>query len=340
MKFFKTGMLALACSCLLLACNNNEQPQDEAATAENQQTPRVNVPAFNADHAYAHIKTQLDFGPRVPGTPAQKNCADWMQQQLRQYCDTVYLQQASVRGGDGKMLPCYNVIGAIHPEATRRILLLTHWDSRPWADQDPDAANRSTPVPAADDGASGVGVLLEIARILKENPLSSEWGVDIFFTDVEDYGRNEWGEDSYALGTQYWAKHPHVPGYKAQAGILLDMVGGRNARFPLEEISRQYARDVQQEVWAAASRAGYSSYFLYQAGGGITDDHKYVNEMTGIPTIDIIHLRNDTRTGFASHWHTLGDDLSIIDKNTLKAVGQTVLQYLYEKATPPAVAAR
>lgn len=336
MKFFKNGILALAVSSLFLACNT-DTPEDESP-AVAPETPGIQVPAFNADNAYAHIKTQLDFGPRVPGTPAQKNCAEWMQAQLRQYCDTVYLQQVSVRAGDGKMLPCYNSIGVINPGATRRILLLTHWDSRPWADQDPNPENHNKPVPAADDGASGVGVLLEIAGILKAHPLAGI-GVDIFFTDVEDYGRNEWGDASYALGTQYWARNPHVAGYKAQAGILLDMVGGRNARFPLEEFSRQYARNVQQQVWAAAGRAGYSSYFLYQSGGGITDDHKFVNEMTGIPTIDIIHLRTDTRSSFPPYWHTLGDDLSIIDKNTLKAVGQTVLQYLYEQAAP-AVAAQ
>lgn len=334
MKLFKTGMLALTCVALLWACNG-DQPGDEPQGTESPAAPTVKAPVFNADNAYAHIKTQLDFGPRVPGTAAQKNCAEWMRDQLKQYCDTVYYTPASVRAGDGKMLPCHNVIGAINPAATRRILLLTHWDSRPWADQDPNPENRDKPVPAADDGASGVGVLLEIARLIRENPMN-DLGVDIFFTDVEDYGRNEWGEDSYALGTQYWAKNPHVPGYKAEAGILLDMVGGRNARFPMEEISRQYARNVQQEVWAAATRAGYSSYFLYQQGGGVTDDHKFVNEMTGIPTIDIIHLRTDTRTGFVPYWHTLADDLSNIDKNTLKAVGQTVLQYLYEKAAPQA----
>lgn len=331
MKIFRTGILAVTCASLFLSCNQTETDDEQQAT-QTVQTPAVNVPQFLADNAFAAIKTQLDFGPRVPGTAAQKNCALWMQEQLQQYCDTVYLQQASVRAGDGKMLPCYNLIGAINPEASRRILLLTHWDSRPWADQDPDPENRNKPVPAADDGASGVGVLLEMARLLKEQPLQGI-GIDIFFTDVEDYGRSEWGDASYALGTQYWAKNPHVPGYKAQAGILLDMVGGRNARFPLEEISRQYARNVQQEVWAAAGRAGYSSYFLYQNGGGVTDDHKFVNEMTGIPTIDIIHLRTDTRSSFPPYWHTLGDDLSIIDKNTLKAVGQTLLQYLYEQAT-------
>jgi len=339
MKILKTGLLAVSASLLLLACQDRDA--EEEATTASSAVAQVRVPAFAADNAYAHIKTQLDFGPRVPGTPAQKNCADWMQQQLRQYCDTVYLQETKVRGGDGKMLPCYNLIGAINPGATRRILLLTHWDSRPWADQDPNPENRNKPVPAADDGASGVGVLLEIARLLKENPLpGGNLGVDIFFTDVEDYGKSEWGEDSYCLGTQYWARNPHVPGYKAMAGVLLDMVGARNARFPQEELSARYAGNVQQEVWAAANRAGYSSYFLFAAGGGVTDDHKYVNEMTGIPTVDVIHLRNDTQTGFAPHWHTLSDDLSIIDKNTLKAVGQTVLQYLYEKATPPPVAQR
>src|SRR5690606_7340961 len=178
----------------------------------------------------------------------------------------------------------------------------------------------------------GVGVLLELARTLQQTPLvNPEIGIDIVLVDVEDYGKSEWGEDSYALGTQYWARNPHVSGYRAQSGILLDMVGAANARFPMEAYSRMYAANVLNEVWAAAGRAGYSSFFVYENGGGITDDHVPVNEILKIPTIDIIHLPAGSPTGFVPHWHTQHDNMENIDKRTLKAVGQTLLQYLFEQ---------
>jgi hypothetical protein len=161
----------------------------------------------------------------------------------------------------------------------------------------------------------------------------------MLFTDVEDYGRNEWGENSYCLGTQYWAKHPHIPGYKADFGVLLDMVGARGAQFPMEGYSTQYADDVEQKVWKAAADAGYSSYFLYVASVEITDDHVPINKIAGIKTIDIINLTPDTDKPFAAHWHTHADVMNIIDKSTLKAVGQTLLQAIYEQAdTIPATA--
>lgn len=314
-------------------CNGGDEPSGEHPTETTQPSAQsLFIPAFNADSAYHFVDAQVAFGPRTPGSQAQQNCAAWLQEKLVAYCDTVYRQNATVKGGDGKSLPCINIIGSIHPKATRRILLLAHWDSRPWADN--DVTDRDKPILAADDGASGVGVLTEIARILKGNPLPETLGIDIFFTDVEDYGKSEWGDDTYCLGTQYWARNPHVPGYKAEFGILLDMVGARDARFPLEATSTQYAGAVQQTIWQAANRAGYSSFFPFAAGGGITDDHKYVNEVAHIPTVDIISLKDDTPTGFPLHWHTHNDNMSIIDRTTLKAVGQTLLQVLYETAQP------
>jgi len=293
----------------------------------------VNAPYFNADAAYQDIEKQVSFGPRVPGTPAQKQCAAWMGSELKKVCDTVYIQTTEVKSGDGKTLPCINLIGVINPKATTRILFLTHWDSRPWADM--DSKDQDKPIMAADDAGSGVAVLLEVAKKVKEHKLPANVGIDILFTDVEDYGKNEWGEDSYCLGTQYWAHHPHVPGYKANFGILLDMVGAANAQFPLEGSSTRFAANVQQQVWQAASDAGYSSYFNYNRGASITDDHIAVNTIINIPTIDIINLSGGMSHVFAPHWHTHMDDMPIIDKNTLKAVGQTLLQVIYETATPP-----
>jgi glutaminyl-peptide cyclotransferase len=185
--------------------------------------------------------------------------------------------------------------------------------------------------------AVGVGVLLEMVRAIKAQKLPQSLGVDILFTDVEDYGRGEWGEESYCLGTQYWAQHPHVAGYKADYGILLDMVGAHDARFPMEGISTRYAGDVQQRIWQAASAAGYSSYFPFAPGADITDDHVPVNQMTGIKTVDVISLTANPESPFPAHWHTHSDNMQVIDRNTLKAVGATMLRVVYEEAAGTAM---
>jgi hypothetical protein len=324
--------VALACIWAASACTSNSA-DNAGNTSNNTATnhlPQVQVPSFNSDSAYRLVAQAVSFGPRTPGSAAQRNCAAWMTEVLQKQTDTVYVQQVQVKGGDGKMLPCINLIGVINPQATRRILLLTHWDSRPWADN--DTQNTDKPILAADDGGSGVGVLLEVARQLRENKLPANLGVDILLVDVEDYGKTEWGENSYCLGTQYWAKNPHVTGYRADFGILLDMVGARNAQFLLEGTSTYFAHDVQKMVWQAANKSGYSSYFLFTPGGEITDDHIFVNQIAKIPTIDIINLVNQPNSVFAPHWHTHNDNMDIIDKNTLKAVGQTLLQIIFETA--------
>ncbi len=323
---------ALLLSIVWTGCKDHEEQKKAETTDAAPPSKPVNAPVFDADSAYQNVSKQVALGPRTPGSTAQTQCAAWMEGKLKAVCDTVYKQDVHVTGGDGKSLPCINLIGVINPSASKRILFLTHWDSRPWADQ--DTKDKDKPVLAADDGGSGVGVLLEVARQLKANGLPGSLGVDILFTDVEDYGRSEWGENSYCLGTQYWARHPHVVGYKADFGILLDMVGAHGALFPMEGYSTQFAGDIQQKVWKAAAGAGYSSYFPYVAGVEITDDHVPVNKITGIKTIDIISLTLDPQKPFAPHWHTHADVMDIIDKNTLKAVGQTLLQTIYETAQP------
>ena len=329
MKHFRIVVFAAVVSVFMVACGSNDHTREQKTTKTEIEKP-LNVPAFDADSAYVYVSKQVAFGPRLPGSAAQTKCADWMSSMLKQVCDTVYRQEVKVKGGDGKSLPCINLIGVINPGAAKRILFLTHWDSRPWADQ--DTKDQDKPVMAADDGGSGVGVLLEVARQLKAHNFPKSLGIDILFTDVEDYGKSEWGEDSYCLGTQYWASHPHIAGYKAEFGILLDMVGAHNAQFPMENFSMQYAGGVQQKVWQAAATAGYSSYFPFTQAAPITDDHLPVNRIAGIKTIDIINLTTDPENPFAPHWHTHADVMDIIDKSTLKAVGQTLLQTIYEQS--------
>lgn len=309
---------------VLFSC---EDKTTEPVTVDNTPVkPSISVPNFNADSAFVSIEKQVAFGPRVPGSPAQQKCAAFLIEEMKKQADTVYVQKTKVlQPISNKTYPCINIIGSINPSATNRILLLAHWDSRAWADE--DTHDQQKPIDAADDGGSGVAIMLEIARQLKANRPKNV-GVDFLLVDVEDMGKTEWSGESYCLGTQYWAKNPHVPGYHARFGICLDMVGAKGAMFPLEGYSKTHAGEVQQQIWDAANRIGYSSYFVYQDAGYIEDDHVPVNEIIHIPCVDIIHLKYPN--GFGPHWHTHNDNINIIDKNTLKAVGQTVLQVIYE----------
>ena len=316
----------------LTSCNLREQPKNQE---QEKNKKIVNVPVFNADTAYRFVKEQLEFGPRVPNSAAHEKCADYLTDQLKNYLKTVNVQKGQVKAFNGTILNFRNIIGSYNPETNDRIFLCSHWDSRPFADHDPDPKNRTKPVPAANDGASGIGILLEIARQISLS--KPQIGVDLIFLDVEDYGPPEGqkvegnSEDWWGLGSQYWAKHPHVENYFAKYGILLDMVGATGATFPMEGFSMQYAPEIVNQVWKAGNRIGYSSYFLFENGASIDDDHYYINKIMNIPTIDIIHLDQTNKSTFYHTWHTTGDVLETIDKNTLKAVGQTLLTVIYEE---------
>lgn len=289
-------------------------------------------PDFNSDSAYRFVEQQVAFGPRVPGTQAHSDCGDYLAAQLSQFGAQVVQQRADITHYDGKSLPLRNIIGSYHPERKKRVLLFAHWDSRPFADQESAEERQHRPIAGADDGASGVGVLLEIARQLQQQPVNV--GVDIIFFDLEDWGQpsfdTHWEEGEWwCMGSRYWAENPHVENYKADYGILLDMVGSANATFLQEAYAVQYASGVVAKVWSTANKLGYGAYFQAQRGGYITDDHLPVNQLHRAPSIDIINLKRDSQTGFAAHWHTLSDDMRHIDRNTLKAVGQTVMEVIY-----------
>jgi len=286
--------------------------------------PTVRVPSFDANQAYDYIQKQVDFGPRVPGTSQHKECADWLKAELEKFANKVMVQTAQVTAYNGKKLPMYNIIGSFNPKASKRVLLCAHWDTRPIADQ--DTKNQNQPILGANDGGSGVGVLLEVARQLAASPVKI--GVDIIFFDVEDYGESN-TRDSYCLGSQYWGKNPHVPNYKAEFGILLDMVGAKNAVFYQEGNSKKFAGNVVKKVWDKANAIGYSSYFPYESVAEVTDDHLYINKLAKIPTIDIIQY--DNYNGFGDFWHTHDDNMKVINRSTLKAVGQTILAVLYSE---------
>lgn len=312
----------------LMACN-------KAAQKTQSEVKTINIPSFSADSAYAFVKKQVDFGPRVPNTPAHVACAQYLSAELKRFGAEVIEQKADLTAFDGTILKAVNVIGSFNLAADTRILLFAHWDSRPWADHDPIPENRKKPVVGANDGGSGVGVLLEMARHFGQNQLNV--GVDIIFFDAEDYGapesfRGKDTENSWCLGSQYWAKNPHIPGYTARYGILLDMVGAPQATFYREQASDYYAGSVVTKVWSQAQSLGFGNYFINQKGGAITDDHIYVNQILGIPSIDIIQYDPNTNSGFGKYWHTINDTMENIDKETLNAVGITLMHVVYNEA--------
>lgn len=292
-------------------------------------------PTFNADSAYAYCEQQCLFGPRTMNSEAHDKCAQWIVNKFKQFGCEVTTQNADLKGWDGTILKSQNIIARTKPEVTTRLLVCAHYDSRPWADNDPDSTNWRKPVMAANDGASGVAVMLELARLM-QNDSTVNVGVDFVCFDAEDYGTPQWSsapdsQDSWALGAQYWAEHqPH--GYEARYGVLLDMVGGEGARFYQESVSKQYASEIVNKVWRTASQIGYGSYFPMQEGGMITDDHVPVNEKAGIACIDIIPFYPDCQqSSFGPTWHTINDTMEHIDRATLKAVGQTMVQILYSE---------
>lgn len=313
-------------------CGCKSKPSGKPAGGADASADRV--PPFSADSAYAFIDKQVGFGPRVPGTPAHSLCAGWLEGKFRSYGADVIVQQATVNVFDGTSVPMKNIIARFQPEKSNRILLMAHWDSRPFADHDADPANRDLPIAGANDGGSGAGVLLEIARALQAQPATL--GIDIILFDVEDYGapahRDVDSKPEYwCLGSQYWSRNPHVPGYFARFGILLDMVGAPDAVFSLEEVSRYYAQAVCDKVWSTGNNLGYGKYFSYQKTPQLIDDHRFVNEIIGIPSIDIIQNDFSTESSFGTYWHTQSDNMSNISRETLAAVGRTVLKVVYDE---------
>lgn len=326
-----TGILLLLVlvSC---SCNRAAQKGETGADTGTKKAASKELPQFSADSAYLYVAEQCNFGPRVPGTEAQTNCAQWLADELRRHGATVKVQEGEMTAYNGTKLPVKNIIGSFNSEAKMHVLLMSHWDSRPVADYDPDPAKRKQPVMGANDGASGVGVLLELARLCSLKLPTV--GIDIFLTDAEDYGAPEdWqgshDEKWWALGTQMWCKQAAKEGYRAQYGILLDMVGSANATFYREYYSERYANSFVNEIWQTAARLGCGDLFIDLQGGGVTDDHVFVNRMLNIPCVDIIDTRIDTDGTFCPEWHTTHDTIDNISKETLGKVGRVLVALLW-----------
>ena len=324
--------------CLLVvlalgACKSDPPPvkeDDKKVKTPIKKKPTAKVPRFNRDSAYAYVEKQVAFGPRVPNSAAHTACKNWLVSKFKSFGATVIEDDFEAKGYTGVIYKATNVIAQYNPEHAKRILLAAHWDTRFIGDYDKDTAKQKDPIPGADDGGSGVGVLLEIARLLGENNI--DMGVDIVLFDVEDQGEGSGLETTWCLGAQHWAKNPHVAGYRAEFGILLDMVGSKGARFTREGLSMQVAPQVMNKMWKLAKNMGYGNYFVMDQTRQIIDDHYFVNKYSKTKMIDVINRPANTQTGFGHYWHTHDDDMDVINKTTLRAVGQTVLAVLYRSS--------
>lgn len=323
---------AICMAMALMACACSKTTAE--TKSDNPSCEDFAAPTFEADTAYCFVERQVNMGPRINGTRGHTECESWIESSLRKFgADTVICQRATITDWQNTPISINNIMGRFGIDAPQRILLLAHYDTRPYADQDSNPANRTKAVPGANDGASGVAVLMEIARLMQLQ--APEIGVDLLFVDAEDAGVDDAHgldtETTWCLGTQYWCENmPYSDTDRAKYGILLDMVAGKDAEFRPEIYSMHYARDIVDKLWHTARKSGYSSVFPYKQGGGVTDDHLFVNR-AGIPCIDIIECSNPATGSFPPYWHTVADDMTNIDRNTLKAVGQTVVNLIYSE---------
>lgn len=317
----------------LLGCNSDPKDAGKPESGDADLQP-VAVPKFERDSAFDFVAKQVAFGPRVPNSDAQKRCKDWFVAKFTAYGLKVTEQPFTATAYTGKKVNGINIIAQYNPSATKRIFIASHWDSRPMADSPLETERKNEPILGADDGASGVGVILEIARALQADP-PANLGVDFVLYDAEDYGDDSDvnpNPNSWCLGSQHWSRNLVPSGYSPKYGILLDMVGAKNVKFTKEGVSMNFAPTVMNKVWKTGQNLGYTNYFSEEKSGPVTDDHYFVNTIAHIPMIDIIGKSGETQTGFGAHWHTHNDDMDIIDVKALRAVGQTLLEVIYQEA--------
>ncbi|HCU13224.1 MAG TPA: peptidase [Gemmatimonadetes bacterium] len=299
-------MLVILLLCLVVGCKGDANGGSAA-----QGTLAATSTGFNGTAAYNYAKAQVDFGPRVPGTPAAKQAGDWIIRQMRARADTVIVQSFTYTTADGKKLPLRNILARFRPELSERVLYLTHWDSRPISESAATEAERKMPVPGANDGASGVGMFIALADVLKKT--KPNVGVDLLFTDGEDYGKFGPPEVDVLIGAKYFATHLPSPGYKPLYGVLWDMIGDKDLRIPYEMLSFQQAPEVVSRVWQTAADLGHGDVFVQESGGDVTDDHIPLLNV-GLRVIDVIDLT------YPPH-HTPQDTMDKISAKSLAIVG-------------------
>jgi glutaminyl-peptide cyclotransferase len=291
----------------------------------SSQRPRT---SFDGGSAFEYIKAQVAFGPRVPGTTGHRRTGDWIVAQMRQRADTVIEQRWTHTTMTGEQLPMRNILARIRPSATDRVLYIAHWDTRPRADYDPIPENRSRPIDGANDGASGVALLIGVADALKKTPPNV--GVDLLFVDGEDYGH--FGDlathKDVLIGATYFAEHLPSPGYHPIFGVVWDMVADLDQQFLHESQSVQGAPEVVARVWQTAADLGYAKHFLTQSAGSIDDDHVPLLRK-GLRVIDVIDLRygplNASGNAVPNHHHTTNDTIDKVSAASLQVVGDVAV---------------
>jgi hypothetical protein len=294
----------LACAlCTLGACNRDEAPRTK----------------FNAEAARGYVKTQVDFGPRIPGSEGHRKTGDWIVSQMRSRADTVWEQRWTHVTVKGDTLPLRNIFARIRVSAAERVLFVAHWDTRPTSDEASDPAKRQLPVPGANDGASGVAVLMALADLLKQMP--PDLGVDLLFVDGEDYGSFDTMKD-VLLGSTYFADHLPAANYQPVFGVLLDMIGDADLQINQEINSVQSAPEVVRRVWQAAKDLNYDRYFIPETKYQVTDDHVPLLRK-GLRVIDVIDL-DYPREGSPTYHHTPDDTLDKVSAKSLQIVGDVM----------------
>lgn len=318
----------LAIALGVVACRGEQKTEVANTLVEARAYTCEEANMFNQDSAYSFVKKQCDFGARVPNSAPHEACASYLSSELKRLGAEVTEQKTTVTAYDGTRLNANNIIGTFFPEKENRVIFFSHWDSRPYCDHDPNEANHRKPVMGANDGASGVGVLLELARVMQQK--EPKMGVDIVFLDAEDYGApyffKKEVENDWCLGSQFWSKHTHYK-VKPKYGVLLDMVGGNDPTFFIDKVTARYAYSAASRVWSRAQEMGYGKYFIPREEGMIMDDHYYVNIWAGIPTADIIDFNADR--GFPTTWHTMNDTPENINSSSLGMVGRILTSLIY-----------
>jgi peptidase M28-like protein len=311
-------MLVILLVCLFAGCNGDAKQGSAAQRADSAASTST---GFSGSAAYNYAKAQVDFGPRVPGTPAAKQAGDWIIRQMRARADTVIVQSFAYTTADGKKLPLRNILARFRPELPERVLYVTHWDSRPISESAATEAEKKMPVPGANDGASGVGLFVALGDVLKKT--KPNVGVDLLFTDGEDYGTFGPPQVDVLIGAKYFAAHLPSPGYKPLYGVLWDMIGDKDLRIPYEMISFQQAPEVVSRVWQTAADLGYGDIFVQESGGEVTDDHVPLLN-AGMRVIDVIDLT------YPPH-HTPQDTMDKISAKSLAAVGDVAAALVTRK---------
>jgi hypothetical protein len=317
-------LIVLSTAVLFYSCS--KEVKQEAAKPLYELQKNSNAPKFDGDNAYTQVETQVKFGPRNPGSKGHQAALNYIQSELKKYTGSVELQNFTYAGYDSVTLQLTNIIAKFNPEKKNRIMFFAHWDTRPRAEHAAKAALKDKPILGANDGASGCGVLLELARILKDNKIN--YGVDLVFLDGEDYGK-EHDLNNFCLGSKYFAAN--YPANKLPAfGVLLDLVGDKQAVFEREGSSDKFAPNVVSLIWSIAQQLN-APVFSQDGGSEIYDDHIPLNQ-AGILTADIIDadlVGADTPVKRRNYWHSENDTMENISKDTLQQLGNVLTYLIY-----------